>query len=146
MIFRKENVLAIKCFQKDWDKYLEENVEGKNFDACFEVGQIAIGNVGSADPKTWKPNSCGFVIHIRENICIIHPKEYDTNFAQVKDGIAWTITRKYDGKKKILFSGVINDKSLLYEQPCPDLVRQRMLKVAMAAVDIARTEHKLMHL
>ena len=146
MIFRKENVLAIKCFQKDWDKYLEENVEGKNFNACFEVGQIAIGNIGSADPKTWKPNSCGFVIHIRENICIIHPKEYDTHFAQVKDGIAWTITRKYDGKKKILFSGVINDKSLLYEQPCPDLVRQRMLKVAMAAVDIARTEHKLMHL
>lgn len=146
MIFRKENVLAIKCFQKDWDKYLEENVDGKNFGACFEVGQIAIGNAGSADPKTWKPNSCGFVIHIRENICIIHPKEYDTHFAQVKDGIAWTITRKYDGKKKILFSGVINDKSLLYEQPCPDLVRQRMLKVAMAAVDIARTEHKLMHL
>lgn len=142
MIFRKENVLAIKCFQNDWDKYLEENVEGKNFNACFEVGQIAIGK----DPKTWKPNSCGFVIHIRENICIIHPKEYDTHFAQVKDGIAWTITRKYDGKKKILFSGVINDKSLLYEQPCPDLVRQRMLKVAMAAVDIARTEHKLMHL
>lgn len=146
MIFRKENVIAIKCFQKDWDKYLEDNVEGKNFGACFEVGQIAIGNAGSADPKTWKPNSCGFVIHIRENICIIHPKEYDTHFAQVKDGIAWTITRKYDGKKKILFSGVINDKSLLYEQPCPDLVRQRMLKVAMAAVDIARTEHKLMHL
>ena len=146
MIFRKENILAIKGFQKDWDKYLEENFEGKNFDVCFGVGQIGIGNVGGADPKTWKPNSCGFVIHLRENICIIHPREYDTHFSQVKDGIAWTITRKHDGKKKILFSGVINDKSLLYETPCPDLVRQRMFKVAKAAVEYAKIEEKLMHL
>ena len=144
MIFRKENVNAIKCFQKDWDKYLEENE--KNFGVCVDVGHIAIGNVGSADPKTWKPNSCGFVIHVRENICIIHPKEYDTHFAQVKDGVAWTITRKYDGKKKLLFSGVINDKSLLFDTPCPDLVRQRMFKVALAAVDIAKTEDKLLHI
>ena len=71
---------------------------------------------------------------------------YDTRFTQSKDGIVWKIVREHKGKKKVLHQDTIRDVSILTDEPCPSLVKESMFKVALASVDLALVEQRLMHL
>ena len=93
-----------------------------------------------------KPVSYGFYITLKDNIVTIDAIGYDTTFTQVKDGIAWKIERRQGDSRKTLHSGNIRDTGILTDKPCPGLLAERMMKVSMVAIDIARAEQKLMHL
>jgi hypothetical protein len=96
--------------------------------------------------KSNKLTSGGFIILVKPNIITSEIIKIHTNFVQTKDGIAWTIIREADGKRTILNHDTIYDKSLLTNEFCPRLVKERMFKVAKVAVEYAKIEQKLMHL
>jgi len=141
MIFRKPNIFAFNSLISDWDKHVKAAHEGKNRDFCFSVGYMCPGY-----SKSKKLTSGGFEILVKPNIITSERIKISTNFAQTKDGIAWTIIREADGKKTILNKDTIYDKSLLTNEFCPSLLKERMFKVALAAVEYAKIEYRLMHL
>ena len=141
MLFRKSNILAFNSLISEWDKHVKETYEGKNYDCCFSVGYMCPGFT-----KTYKLTSGGFIILVKPNIITSEIIKIHTNFSQTKDGIAWNITREADYKRTILNHDTIFDKSLLTNEFCPTLVKERMFKVAKAAVEYAKLEQTLMHL
>lgn len=141
MLFRKSNIIAFNALISDWDKHVKEAHEGKNYDCCCSVGYIYPGFT-----KSNKLTGGGFIILVKPNIITSEIIKIHTNFAQTKDGIAWTIIREADNKRTILNHDTIYDKSLLTNEFCPSLVKERMFKVAKAAVEYAQLEQRLMHL
>lgn len=141
MLFRKPNILAFNSLISDWNNHVKENHEGKNYDYCCSVGYMYPGFT-----KSKKLASGGFIILVKPNIITKEIIKIHTNFVQTKDGITWTITREADYKRTILNKDTIYDKSLLTNEFCPSLVKERMFKVAKAAVEYAKIEQKLMHL
>ena len=83
---------------------------------------------------------------VKPNIITSERITIQTNFAQTKEGIAWTIIREADGKRTILNHDTIYDKAVLTNEFCPSLLKERMFKVALAAVEYAKIEYRLMHL
>lgn len=140
MIFKKPNILAIHELIYEWKKHVECNIKPVWF--CFNVGYMAIGYSGSFA----KPISVGFNISITPCTNSLDYTHYDTSFSQSKDGIVWKIVREHMGNKKGLHHGTFNDVSILTNEPCPSLVKERMFKVALEAVNLALVEHKLNHL
>ena len=140
MIIKKANMPAFEVLKKDWHDYVDMN-EKATFDPCFIVGFMACGCTSNR-----KPVSYGFYITIKDNIVTIDAIGYDTTFTQGKDGIAWKIERIQGESRKTLQSGTIRDTSILTDKPCPGLLAERMMKVSMVAIDLARAEQKLMHL
>ena len=141
MLFRKSNIIAFNSLISDWDKHVKEAHEGKNYDCCCSVGYMYPGFT-----KSNKLTSGGFIILVKPNIITMEIIKIHTNFTQTNDGIAWTIIREADGKRTILNKDTIYDKSLLTNEFCPSLVKERMFKVAKAAVEYAQLEQRLMHL
>lgn len=140
MIFKKSNILAIHELINEWKKHVESNI--KPFWFCFNVGYMAMGYSGGFA----KPISCGFNISITPCTNSLDYTHYDTSFSQSKDGIVWKIVREHKGKKKVLHHGTFHDVNILTNKPCPSLVKERMFRVALAAVDLALVEHKLNHM
>lgn len=141
MLFRKSNIIAFNALMAEWEKHVKEAHEGKNYDCCFSVGYMCPGFT-----KSNKLVSGGFIILVKPNIITSEIVKIHTNFAQTNEGIAWTIIREADYKRTILNKDTIYDKSLLTNEFCPSLVKERMFKVAKAAVEYAKIEEKLMHL
>lgn len=142
MIFRKSNILAITALINEWQKQVDANYDYKHVGVCFQVGYMSMGYSGGFA----KPISCGFTISITPCMNSLDYIHYDTRFSQSKDGIVWKIVREHKGKEKILHQDTICDVSILTEKPCPSLVKERMFKVALASVDLALVEQRLMHL
>lgn len=141
MIIKKANMPAFDVLKKDWHDYVTNNHAGDKFDPCFNVGYMPMSLT-----TAWKPFGCGFVIIVKENVLTIASTTFETSFAQAKDGIAWKIERIHGDSRKTIHSGNIRDTGILTDKPCPGLLAERMMKVSMAAIDIARVEQKLMHL
>lgn len=141
MIIKKANMPAFDALKKDWHDYVVSNHTGDRFNPCFRVGYMPMFLT-----KAWKPFGCGFVITVKEDAVTTASTIIDTTFAQTKDGIAWKIVRAIGDSRKTLHSGTIRDTSILTDKPCPGLLAERMMKVSMAAIDLARVEHRLMHL
>ena len=125
----------------EWKKHVDENCSFKQLGACVNVGSMYPGYT-----KSNKLTSGGFTISVKPNIITSETITIQTNFAQTKEGIAWTIIREADGKRTILNHDTIYDKTLLTNEFCPSLVKERMFKVAKTAVEYAQIEHHLMHL
>ena len=142
MIFRKPNILAIKALINEWQKHVDEKCDIKTLGVCFDVGYMAMGYSGGFA----KPISCGFTISITPCMNSLDYIHYDTRFTQSKDGIVWKIIFEHKGKKKVLHQDTIRDVSILTDEPCPSLVKERMFKVALASVDLALVKQRLMHL
>lgn len=141
MLFRKSNIIAFNSLISDWDKHVKEAHEGKNYDCCCSVGYMYPGFT-----KSNKLTSGGFIVLVKPNIITMEIIKIHTNFVQTKDGIAWSIIREADNKRTTLNKDTIFDRSLLTNEFCPSLVKERMFKVAKAAVEYAQLEQKLMHL
>lgn len=141
MIIKKANIPAFDVLKKDWNDYATSNHTGDKFDPCFDIGYLSISLT-----TAWKPFGCGFVIIVKENVITLASITIDTTFAQSKNGIAWKIERIQGESRKTLHSGTIRDTSILTDKPCPGLLAERMMKVSMVAIDLARAEQKLMHL
>lgn len=141
MLFRKPNILAMSALINEWQKHVDENCSFNQLGVCVTVGYMYPGYT-----KSKKLTSGGFIISVKPNIITLETITIKTDFAQTKDGIAWTIIREADGKRTILNHDTIYDKALLTDEFCPSLVKERMFKVAKAAVEYARIEEKLMHL
>ena len=141
MLFRKSNIIAFNSLISDWDKHVKEAHEGKNYDCCCSVGYMYPGFT-----KSNKLTSGGFIVLVKPNIITMEIIKIHTNFVQTKDGIAWTIIREADNKRTTLNKDTIFDRSLLTNEFCPSLVKERMFKVAKAAVEYAQLEQRLMHL
>lgn len=142
MIFRKSNILAIHALINEWKTHVDEKCGIKKLGVCFNVGYMSMGYSGGFA----KPISCEFTISITPCMNSLDYIHYDTNFSQSKDGIVWKIIFEYKGKKKVLHQDTIRDVSILTEEPCPSLVKERMFKVALASVDLALVKQRLMHL
>lgn len=140
MIIKKVNMPAFDVLKKDWHDYVEMN-EKATFDPCLIVGFMACGLSSNR-----KPVSYGFYITLKDNISTIDAIGYDTTFTQAKDGITWKIERVHGDSRKTLHSGTIRDTAILTDKPCPGLLAERMMKVSMVSIDLARAEQKLMHL
>lgn len=141
MIIKKANMPAFEVLKKDWHDYVTRNHSGDKFDPCFDVGYMPMSLTAA-----WKPFGCGFVIIVKDNIITLDSTAIDTAFTQAKDGIAWKIERIQGDSRKTLHSGTIRDTAILTGKPCPGLLAERMMKVSMVAIDLARAEQKLMHL
>lgn len=142
MIFRKSNILAIKALINEWEKHVDAKYDYKHVGVCFQVGYMAMGYSGGFA----KPISCGFTISITPCMNSLDYIHYDTHFSQSKDGIVWKIVFEHKGKKKVLHQDTIRDVSILTNEPCPSLVKERMFKVALASVDLALVKQRLLHL
>lgn len=141
MLFRKPNILAMTALINEWKNHVDENCSFTQLGACVNVGYMYPGYTNSK-----KLTSGGFTISVKPNIITSETITIQTNFAQTKEGIAWTIIREADGKRTILNHDTIFDKALLTNEFCPSLVKERMLKVAKAAVEYAKIEKALMNL
>ena len=141
MNFRKPNILAMSALINDWKKHVDENCSFKQLSVCVDVGYMYPGYT-----KSNKLTSGGFTISVKPNIITSEIITIQTLFAQTKEGIAWTIIREADGKRTILNHDTIYDKALLTNEFCPSLVKERMFKVAKAAVEYAKIEHNLMRI
>ena len=141
MIFRNPNILAMTALINEWKKHVDENCSFKQLGACVNVGSMYPGYT-----KSKKLTSGGFTISVKPNIITSETITIQTNFAQTKEGIAWTIIREADGKRTILNHDTIYDKTLLTNEFCPSLVKERMFKVAKTAVEYAQIEHNLMRI
>lgn len=141
MLFRKPNILAMTALINEWKKHVDENCSFKQLGACVNVGSMYPGYT-----KSKKLTSGGFTISVKPNIITSETITIQTNFAQTKEGIAWTIIREADGKRTILNHDTIYDKTLLTNEFCPSLVKERMFKVAKTAVEYAQIEHNLMRI
>jgi hypothetical protein len=146
MIIRKENIPAFDVLRKDWNEFVKKSFTGDNYDPCFSVGYMAPSFKGKGDPKTWKLLDCGFNIILKDNIVSLDSVTVQALFTQVADGIKWSISRIQGDKSTTLHSGIIHDRSLITDTPCPGLLRSRMETVAKVAIDLAQAERKLMHL
>lgn len=141
MLFRNPNILAMTALINEWKKHVDENCSFKQLGACVNVGYMYPGYT-----KSNKLTSGGFTISVKPNIITSETITIQTNFAQTKEGIAWTIIRETDGKRTILNHDTIYDKTLLTNEFCPSLVKERMFKVAKTAVEYAQIEKTLMNL
>lgn len=141
MLFRNPNILAMTALINEWKKHVDENCSFKQLGVCVDVGYMYPGYT-----KSKKLTSGGFTISVKPNIITSETITIQTNFAQTKEGIAWTIIREADGKRTILNHDTIYDKTLLTNEFCPSLVKERMFKVAKTAVEYAQIEHNLMRI
>ena len=141
MLFRNPNILAMTALINEWKKHVDENCSFKQLGACVNVGSMYPGYT-----KSKKLTSGGFTISVKPNLITSETITIQTNFAQTKEGIAWTIIREADGKRTILNHDTIYDKTLLTNEFCPSLVKERMFKVAKTAVEYAQIEHNLMRI
>ncbi|GEM_PF-5593527 len=141
MLFRKPNILAMTALINEWKKHVDEKCSFEQLGVCVDVGYMYPGYT-----KSNKLTSGGFTISVKPNIITSETITIQTNFAQTKEGIAWVIIREADGKRTILNHDTIFDKALLTNEFCPSLVKERMFKVAKAAVEYAKIEKALMNL
>lgn len=142
MIFKKSNIHAIHALIHEWKKHVDEKCDITQLGVCVNVGYMAMGYSGSFA----KPINVGFNISLTPCMNSLDYTHYDTTFSQSKDGIAWKIVREHKGSKKVLHHGTFHDVNILTNKPCPSLVKERMFRVALAAVDLALVEHKLNHM
>lgn len=142
MIFRKSNIIAINALINEWEKHVDANYDYTHVGVCFNCGYMSMGYSGGFA----KPISCGFTISITPCMNSLDYIHYDTVFSQSKYGIVWKIVREHKGKEKILHQDTIRNVNILTDKPCPSLVKERMFKVALASVDLALVEQRLMHL
>lgn len=141
MLFRKTNILAMSVLINEWKTHVDENCSFKQLGVCVDVGYMYPGYT-----KSNKLTSGGFTISVKPNIITSEIIKIQTLFAQTKEGIAWTIIREADGKRTILNHDTIYDKTLLTNEFCPSLVKERMFKVAKTAVEYAQIEYNLMRI
>lgn len=153
MLIRKPNIGALNALRDEWKDYIQQRFNGPdNYDPCFSVGYMSIYYQGKGDPSTWKCNGAGFNIIVKENYVTCASVLIMVKFSQVKDGIKWTISRTdshvepHKSVVKVLHSGIARDYDILSNNPSPSLAKERMLKVAKVAVELAKAEQSLMHL
>jgi len=144
MKFTKPNISAIYTFIKAYDRHLAH----LKFDVCFQPGHFCIGRANDGDtPMECSPVSCGNHTSIYPCMDYQDPVTVETEFVQTDYGIFWKIV-KCDGKRSEPFtvmSGMISDRVLVTETPCPSRVREGMMKVALLAEKFAKMAHEAMH-
>ena len=145
MKFTKPNIAAIQSFIKDYDRHLAHL---KN-EICFQPGQFGIGRANDgATPKECSPVSCGNHTSIYPCMDYQDPVVVETHFVQTDYGIFWKITKR-ESKRDLeitVMRGMLRDRVLVTETPCPDSVRKGMMKVALLAEKFAKMEHEAMHI
>jgi hypothetical protein len=152
MLIRKPNIGALNALRDEWEDYIQQRFTGDNYDPCFSVGYMSIHYQGKDEPSTWKCHGAGFNIIVKENYVTCASVLIMVKFSQVKDGIKWTISRIDSHVKphkavcKVLHSGIARDYDILTNNPSPSLAKERMLKVAKVAVELAKAEQSLMHI
>jgi hypothetical protein len=144
MLFKKFNIEAIKAMRIEWRDYIETWFAGENYDPCFSVGPLCI--IYNGDPATHRAAKCAIDIVVSHDAVTTEHTAVSVVFTQSPKGVKWAITREEGHKTKVLHSGTARDTDLLSGNPCPALLKERMTKVANAAIELAKVERTLMHI
>jgi hypothetical protein len=144
MLFKKFNIQPIMSLRTEWREYHDTWFAGKNYDPCFSVGPLFITYNG--DPKSHRAAKCSIDILLSHDAVTTEHTAISVVFTQSPNGVKWAITREEGHKTKVLHSGTARDTDLLSGNPCPALLKERMTKVALAAIELAKVERTLMHI
>jgi hypothetical protein len=144
MLFKKFNIQPIMSLRTEWREYHDTWFAGKNYDPCFSVGPLFITYNG--DPKSHRAAKCSIDILVSHDAVTTEHTAISVVFTQSPNGVKWAITREEGNKTKVLHSGTARDTDLLSGNPCPALLKERMTKVANAAIELAKVERTLMHI
>jgi hypothetical protein len=144
MLFKKFNIQPIMSLRTEWREYHDTWFAGKNYDPCFSVGPLFITYNG--DPKSHRAAKCSIDILLSHDAVTTERTAISAVFTQSPNGVKWVITREEGNKTKVLHSGTARDTDLLSGNPCPELLKERMTKVANAAIELAKVERTLMHI
>lgn len=144
MLFKKFNIQPIMSLRTEWREYHDTWFAGENYDPCFSVGPLFITYNG--DPKSHRAAKCSIDILVSHDAVTTEHTVISVVFTQSPNGVKWAITREEGHKTKVLHSGTARDTDLLSGNPCPELLKERMTKVANAAIELAKVERTLMHI
>lgn len=145
MKFTEHNIAAIQAFIKDYDRHLAH----LKYDVCFQPGHFGIGRANDGDtPMKCSPVSCGNHTSIYPCMNHLDPVAVETRFEQTDDGISWKIMKREKKRDHeiTVMHGVLRDRVLVTDTPCPDRVRKGMMKVALLAEKFAKLEDEAMHI
>ena len=144
MLFKKFNMQAIMSLRTEWREYHDTWFAGENYDPCFSVGPLF--STYNGDPKSHRAAKCSIDILVSHDAVTTEHTAISVVFTQSPNGVKWAITREEGHKTKVLHSGTARDTDLLSGNPCPELLKERMTKVANAAIELAKVERTLMHI